>query len=287
MICEGTNKAPPIYVQFNEQGEYERLNVTRDEKGQLRGGYVAVAREHIDGICADGQAMSASPRPTVALAKRGNDRAKGYVEPQSSVPASFTIATYYAVIFGNFWVPALLPSGHHAHLGSYNLTANNFANATTLTHFVNSYLTASDNFVNYFHGKGHIFGPNIAGSGSAQGLTCNPTSVVSETWLVPSSIPNIVWHAGSGNNTCSPAFFAHATPYKIFAGANDSQENTFWLYNNGETEPFFKAATVNSYESTYIAGQAGVAFLVANVYPLPVSEYWTINFTNVNVWTQP
>ena len=225
-----------------------------------------------------------SPKPTVASPKRGNDRAKGYVEPQSSVPSYFTIATYYSVIFGNFWVPNALPSGHHAHLGSYNLTANNFVNATTLTHFVNSYLTASDNFVSYHHGKGHIFGPNIAGSGSAGGLTCYPTSVVSETWLTPT---NAVWNAASATNTCSPAFFAHATPYKIFAGANDSQENTFWLYNNGETEPFFKAPTVNSYEPAYIAGQAGVAFLVVNIYPLPVSEYWSINFTNVNVWTQP
>ena len=192
VICEGTNKAPPIYVQYNDRGEYERFNVTRDDKGQMRGSYVAVAQEHIDGICADGQAMSASPKPTANSLKRGNDRAKGYVTPQSSVPGSFTIATYYSTIFGNFWVPATLPSGHHAHLGSYNLTANNFVNASTLTHFVNSYLTASDNFVSYHHGKGHIFGPNIAGSGSSSGVTCSATSVVSETWLYPSSTPNRV-----------------------------------------------------------------------------------------------
>lgn len=121
VLCEGTNKLPPIYVAYIANGAFERLNVIRDDKsGQLRGGYVPVEQAQINSICAKGQAVSAAPKPLTA----DGDQAKVWTE--YSLPSSFTIATYYGLIFGNFWVPGYMPSSHEAHLASYDLYGNYF-----------------------------------------------------------------------------------------------------------------------------------------------------------------
>ena len=283
VVCDGSNKLPPIYLSYTATGDYERLDVTRGERGQLTGKYVQVEQAHIASICVDGQAISAMPKPSGSQTKRGTDRQKT-VPTNPSVPNSFTIAAYYSYVFGNFWVPATLPTGHHTHLSQYDITANYF-DAATISHFANSLLTATDNFETYHSGKGHIFGPNIAGSGSSGGLTCYPQSVVSETWQA--FVPAIVWNSSTATNTCSPSFFNSGQTYRVLAGANDSQQSTFWLYDVGAPSPYFVAPTVTSTNAAFIAGQAGIAFLVASTSPLPVDQYWTRGFQNVSVWTQP
>lgn len=230
--------------------------------------------------------MSSMPKPAVTISKRGDQLKSIYAD--TSVPSSFTISTYYGYIFGNFWVPAALPSGHHAHLAQYDVTSFYFASGTYQNHFVNSLLTASDNFDTWHSGKGVIFGPGIAGGGPI----CSSQSAVTETWSSRSyqmpKVNPIVWNAAQATNSCSPDFFYDNQTYRIFAGANDLQESTYWLYMNGSASPFFMAPTVNSYTSEFATGAAGVSFLVVSIQPtLPVSEYWRLEFKNVSSWTQP
>lgn len=283
-MCTGSNKLAPIYVNYTQTGGYERLDITRDERGQIKGKYLPVEQAQITGICADGQAISAMPKPSTSEVTLAAGRQKGGVPPASSVPTSFTIATYYSYVFGNLWVPASLPAGHHAHLAQYDIRATYFETAT-VSHFVNSFLTASDNFETYHSGKGHIFGPYIAGTGTSGGVTCYPQSVVTETWQA--YLGGIVWNAQADTNTCSPSFFNSGQTYRILAGANDSQQSTFWLYDEGAPYPYFIAPTVLSPGPAFIGGQAGTAFFVASTSALPANQYWTLGFQNVTVWTQP
>ncbi|HPG61688.1 MAG TPA: hypothetical protein PK586_06755 [Casimicrobium sp.] len=286
VLCDGTNKLPPIYVAYSSNGAFERLNIVRDEKtGQLRGGYVPVAQEHIDGICAKGQAISAAPKP---LSAEG-ERAKVYAS--YTLPSSFTIATYYGIILGNFWVPGNMPSGHEAHLAQFDVVANYFSSATGGSHFVNSMLTYANWSANEHTGMGMIFGPGIAGSGTAQGVTCLPRSAVTETWhSYGGYLGNKVWNATNAishpwdPNTCSPNFFQTSVKYTILNGANVLQQSTYWLYDYGYTTPFFQAPIVSGPLPNFQSGYAGITFLVAG-YPAS-SEYWTLAFTNVSQWTQ-
>lgn len=299
MLCDGTNKLPPIYVAYTRDGAFERLNIVRDEKtGQLRGGYVPVAQEHIDGICAKGQAISAAPKP---LSAEG-EGTKVYTS--YTLPSSFTIATYYGIILGNFWVPGNMPSGHEAHLAQFDMVANYFGNATRGVHFANSLLTQA-NWTTNHTGKGMIFGRHangvhgIAGTGttwspvSQSYITCDQRSAVVETWHTnpnasPPSLGNYVWNASMNPNTCSPDFYYDNQKYTVLNGANIYQESTYWLYNYGSSTPFFMADTVSSWHYAFQSGYAGIAFLVAShpSYPLPTSEYWSLSFTNVVQWTQ-
>lgn len=282
VLCDGTNKLPPIYVAYTRDGAFERLNIVRDEKtGQLRGGYVPVAQEHIDGICAKGQAISAAPKP---LSAEG-EGTKVYTS--YTLPSSFTLATYYGVIFGNFWVPGVMPSGHAAHLATYDVLAYRFSNATGGSHFVNSLLTFADWGAGQHSGKGLIFG-DIVEPGISGGVTCYEQSVVTETW----HDGNYVWDGKNPSapapNTCSPNFYYTGQNYSVLNGANVYQESTYWLFNGGAGSPFFQAPIVYSPHPGFRAGYAGITFLVASAVPtLPFGEYWTLSFTNVFHWTQP
>lgn len=282
MLCEGTNKLPPIYVAYIANGAFERLNVIRDDKsGQLRGGYVPVEQAEINGICAKGQAVSAAPKPLTA----DGDQAKVWTE--YSLPSSFTIATYYGLIFGNFWVPGYMPSSHEAHLASYDLYGNYFRNSTGGAHFANSMLTQA-NWTTNHTGMGVIFGGGMAGSGSSGGATCTPFSAVTESWHTVSSPFNIIWRVGYSPNTCSPDFYADNQTFTVLSGANVLQRSTFYLYNYGSSTPFFQAPIVDSTGWPFQPGYAGIAFLVATATgTLPTSEYWTLSFTNASHWTQP
>ncbi len=284
VLCEGTNTLPPVYVAYIADGPFERLNVVRDEKsGQLRGRYVPVEQPEIDGICAKGQAVSAAPKPRTA----DGDQAKVWTE--YSLPSSFTIATYYGIIFGNFWVPGDMPSGHEAHLASYNLYGNYFRISTGGAHFVNSMLTQA-NWTSNHTGMGMIFGGDVAGVGSSGGATCTPFSAVTESWhtLTASSPFSITWRFGQSSNTCSPDFYVDNQTFTVLSGANVQQRSTFYLYNYGSSTPFFQAPIADSTGNAFQPGYAGIAFLVATgVTSLPTSEYWTLSFTNVTQWTQP
>jgi len=282
VLCDGTNKLPPIYVAYTRDGAFERFNIVRDEKtGQLRGGYVPVAQEHIDSICAKGQAISAAPKP---LSAEG-EGTKVYTS--YTLPSSFTIATYYGVIFGNFWVPGVMPSGHAAHLASYDFQGYNFRNSTGGSHFVNSMITQA-NWTTNHTGMGMIFGGGMAGTGTSGGLTCYPFSAVTESWHSITSPSNIVWRAGYTPNTCSPDFYADNVAFSVLSGANILQRSTFHLFYYGNPTAIHEAPVVDSAGWPFQPGYAGVAFLVATaVTSLPVSEYWTLSFTNVYHWTQP
>ena len=284
-----TEPVGPIYLSRNlVTGEFERLDVTVADSrtpGKPERKYQAtravVPPSLYQEVCAFGYSVAILPDLAKSKAFVRGDRAKGYVPSIGSVPSSFSIAIYYGIVLGNFWVPASMPSAHGAHLVDFSVQQVNFINANSGTHFVQVQTAVSDrNFTSDFDGKGFYFGLDATYCGSSSPVYTS----VAETWTINSAAGNVVvWDQTKSPNTC--AAMPTSVPVRFLAGANRSQQSQYWRYDNGAPTPTFQSGVVNSYDPYFRAGGAGTAFLVAGFGSYP-GEYWALYFQNVASWTQ-
>jgi len=281
----------PIYVERNAvTGAIEALQLTpfwskpgTDSTVNYSGKRQIVAPEQYNGLCALGHSVAVLPRPVDGTKSQSFLKA---IPASTSVPSSFSIAIYYGIVLGNFWVPATMPESHNAHLVDFTVNTNNFQYASSGTHFVNTQMTVSDsNFASDFDAKGLYFGLD----GTFCGSSTSPVfTSVAETWTIqttPQTYTNVqVWDGTPSPDTC--AAMSYGQSYRFFAGANRSQKSVYWRYFAGAATPHYVSPEVNSYDPKFRNGGAGVGFLVAapSTYP---GEYWYLSFTNVASWTQP
>lgn len=234
-------------------------------------------------LCARGYSVALLPDSNKldSLASTATDRPKGAVAPQSSVPSSFSIAMYYGIVFGNFWVPGTMPATHNAHLVDFTVQQVNFINANSGTHFVQVHTAVSDtNFASDFDGKGFYVGLDATFCGASSPIYTS----VAETWTINAATTNVVvWDQTHSPNTC--AAMPTTVPVRFLAGANRWQQSQYWRYDNGASSPTFQSGVVNSYDPYFRSGGAGTAFFVATFGSYP-GEYWALYFQNASSWTQ-
>ncbi len=293
------------------------MDVTLSQEGRFAIAHIEVTPDELAAECKNGTSIA------VLAAELSGPKTQGFkaIIPQSALPTSFTIMTSTTIackqgqtpqcrraVWGNFWVPGSMPAAHNAHIVQYDVVQSNFAAATLSTHFVNTLLTVSNsNFTSDFQGKGMIIGV----SGDCGG---NYSSLV-ETWQIgniagapPVANEQVNWGQFTAPNTCYS--LSSVSSYRFLVGANRSQASQYWIYPNGSPTPTMlpTVAQVNNYfwsaqawgtpaNSAYTdlysgysysgLGAAGVAFFVSTPGPIPVSEVWSLSFTNASSVTQP
>jgi hypothetical protein len=276
----------PILLQRNElTREVERLEVVSVASkesigGGIRAKQVPVTEEQYLGLCERGYAVGVLPAPTpIEKSARGR---KAAIYSNSQLPTSFSIAIYYGLVFGNFWVPGYMPWYYEAHLVDFTVQPVNFHNATLGTHFVSTQMTTSNsNFASDFDAKGFIFGRDTTFCGSYYYPIFGS---VAETWVnLPNGYSNVVvWDGTPAPDTC--AGMSANTSYRFFAGANRQQQSVYWRYTPGASTPHYQSPVVSSYDPNFRLGGSGVGFLV--VAPEGTQDYWALYFSNVSSWVQ-
>lgn len=148
-----------------------------------------------------GYSVAVLPNSELTNGKKAVSGAKSGVYQQATVPGSFSIATYYGVVFGNFWVLGAMPVSHGAHLVDFTVDQVNFVNANSGTHFVQVHTSVSDSdFASDFDGKGFYFGLDATFCGASTPVY----TLVSETRTINRAATNVVvWHQTKSPNTCA------------------------------------------------------------------------------------
>ncbi len=274
----------PVYLSRNSvSGDVERfdivMNPTQERSPALQkysARRVPVPAEQYRGLCDFGYSVAILPIPERASEKRGADHAKSGIYQQANLPGSFSIAMYYGVVFGNFWVPSTIQVSHTAHLVDFTVDQVNFVAANSGTHFAQVQTAVSNSdFASDFDGKGFMIGLDATYCGASTPVYTS----AAETWTINSAATNVVvWDQTKSPNMC--AAMPTSIPVRFFAGANRAQKSQYWRYDNGASSPTFQSGIVDSYEEWFRQGGAGTAFLVATFGSYP-GEYWALYFTNV------
>ena len=174
-ICTGDKNIPPIYLyQANDRSLFTFDVITPRVDGyatSIASAHAnsyeiqkrAVAAGEARKLCELGFSVSVldidldAPRSS---AKRHPDTRK--FEPISHLEPAFTIGTTYLegygqYSYGNFWVPASMPSGHYNQWSAFDVVANGFETATAGTHFVHSVMwDTTYPTISWNNGKGVI-----------------------------------------------------------------------------------------------------------------------------------
>ena len=270
-----------LLLRTDVPNEFQRLEIPVGEKNGSFGKYVTVSPDEIRNLCSANFTIATIPKaqPTQVV-KLGNGQ-KTTISPVSSLPSTFSIVYVAGTIYGNFWVPANLPSGDTYQVADFTVAQYNFAASGANTHFVNSVLTLSNtNFDADFDGKGMILGAYD---------DCGPTySSIVETWAIQNS-PGCGF---PGASTCNAIVWApescsewsQAEPKRYLVGANIWQQSVYWRYTPGDSSPEFVSPGIDSYTPAFRGGGAGVAFLVAAA---PTSAYWYLDFSDVTSYSGP
>ena len=296
-ICTGDKKIPPIYLyQANDESLFTldvitpRLDGYATSIASAHSNRYEIKKRAVDAgetrkLCELGFSVSVLdidldvPRNS---AKRSPDNRK--FEPVSHLEPAFTIGTAYIPgygqhSYGNFWVPASMPSGHYNQWSAFDVVATSFETATPGTHFIHSVMwDTTYPTVSWNNGKGVIAAPyaNACTSGFA------PTAVM-ESWSPAPSTkvwgPVPGWGATPLQDSCSFQFY-DGVSYGFVTGANNvSQWQSYSQYYSGSSSPFYSQA-LNTYQSSFLTTAAGVAFFVGGP-PPSTGQSWSLSFTGV------
>jgi|GEM_PF-4504970 len=280
-VVEAAKGAPVLVMRSAGTTDLFRLEATPETLSADAHGFrgarrVRVQMGDIQRVCAAGYDVSAID---IYASSQAGDAQKGYVQPITSLPSSFTITGLWGEVWGNFWVPQALPSGHTYQVADFKVTPYNFASSGTFAHLVVPVLTTSNsNFQSDFDGKGAIFYGN---SGAC--------SAVVEAW----AIQNWSETTGCGTGpTCQAVVYSpdscsswdSSQPRRFLVGANVWQSVTYWSCPASGACPGFVSPAMNTWMSGYRAGGAGVGFLVAMAYS---SSVWSLTFSDVVAYTGP
>lgn len=305
VVCDGGGtKMPPVYLMQSKNGQLLRMEVKQLPTGPYQSSRAAIPPGLVEKMCADRIPVSTMPLPEDVAAAEGVK-----IGVSSCVPSSFSIVGYtfigYSAVFGNFWVPGVMPSSDNAHLTSFDLDASGFSNATNGAHFVHM-LTASSNsdIDSDYNGKGMILGPYGYWCGGSPAYS-GAYGSVSETFFYPviGAGPGTSGWYGNPNRSrvwagYNPSIDSFGTtdaphhtcvqqptsgPVSFLVGANRWQQSVYYTRISPYL-PWTQTPVVDSYTPYYAMGYAGVTFFVAAG---GAPGNWTLSFTNVSSWTQP
>jgi hypothetical protein len=282
--------APVIFNRVGSSMKATRLEARLDERNTVVGlRSVDVSADEMQRICDDGypvEILELNP-----LSKQIPTRKS--LPPLQVLPSSFTIyrPSRFGIPgpqYGDFWVPANMPSGHTYQITQFMVTPSNFAASGTDSHLVVSTLTVSNsNFSDDFDGKGAIFYPN-------QNVYCGSNRTMLQSWAMQGysggQCPGCVSVVFNGNapspwntqpNSCGS--WNAVTPKRFLVGANIWQDSVYWRCVPNGTCPEFASPTVNSYTPQFRSGGAGIAFFVAAT----SNAGWSLAFDSVISYTGP
>lgn len=301
-ICTGDKQIPPIYLMVSTDDSLftvDAVSLARTTSAQSpnkssidaieiqrRSVDIAEARE----LCRLGYSVSTLDFIKIGAADTQKRRDEGRkFSPIGSLPSSFTIgATYISgygtYSYGNFWVPASMPSGHSNQWSAYDVVTSNFATADPGTHLVHSIMWDTT-----YPSSGWNNGKGVIAAHYAN--ACNPggygPTAVMESWSPAPSTevwgPVSGWGATPLQNTCSFQF-SDGVSYGFLTGAdNTTQWQSYSQYYSGSSSPFY-SSSLNTYQSSFLTSVAGVAFLVAGP-PVSPGVSWSLSFTGVSSGT--
>lgn len=290
---------PILLVRDDATGEVQRLDVPMLAKAvngktqEPRRTYVAVTPDETKKLCDANFSVATIRKPLLTAESEKRDLRKTVVSPVSSLPSTFSIVHWYGTTYGNFWVPASLPSGHSYQVADFTVAPYNFTSAGYGAHLVVPVLTVSNsNFDHDFDGKGAIFGESSLGCGS-------PWVSVLESWAIqgysdvsgcanPALCQAVVFNGSAPApwntqpNSCSA--WPVTQSYRYLVGANIAQQSVYQRFAPSASSPEYISPVVDSTTPLFRSGGAGVGFLaVAPAY----SGYWSLNFSGVNSYTGP
>lgn len=171
-VCEakvpgsgGETKSPIIVNRLKTDGPMVRLEGVVESSDPQKSGGLRGARtvevtvpEALD-LCRQGFPVDVLDLSRVPRATDGGQ--KTVVQPVANLPSDFTITRIWNLwqgwaTYGNFWVPAALPSGHTYQVVDFTVTpSTNYQNSGSKSHLAVSVLTVSDSNLNSdFDGKG-------------------------------------------------------------------------------------------------------------------------------------
>lgn len=283
-VVEAAKGAPVLVMRSAGTTDLFRLEATPDTlntgakvfRGARR---VRVEMGEIQKVCAAGYDVGVIDIPPPS---RGGELQKGYVEPVTSLPSSFTIVGLWNQVWGNFWVPQTLPAGHTYQVVDFQVTPYQYANSGPFSHLTVSVLTTSNsNFQSDFDGKGVAIGGGWTG--------CSEQSVGIEAWAIQN------WSESNGcvpGPTCQAIVYApdsclswdNAQPRRFLVGANIWQSTVYWSCPATGPCPGIVSPAVDTYMSGFRSGGAGVAFVhvLGNTGTL-----WSLSFNGVQAYTGP
>jgi hypothetical protein len=276
LLC-GDEKQVPVYVFTPNSGDgLVRLNAVSDEKRMYRFSLEKVSQEEVSELCELGHSVASTPLPQ-PLPQAGVEAQKA-IGANSSIPSSFTIVgTYYGSVFGNFWVPALIPRGQSTQWSAFDVLQTNFEAPYNDSHLVHSLLTySSDNIASSFSGKGIILGQ--FGSGFACGTVGGTYTSAAE-----------IWGDGYGGNVLSPSTCAQnmvtGVSYGFTTAANMAQQMTYSKYISGASSPIFSTPVFSAVGPGFVTGYSGVTFFVSTNGRVPANGGWSLQFSGVSSGT--
>ena len=286
---------PPIFFnRFPGDSRLMRFEGRADKDNRLVGvKRVAVSDEEVKGLCEQGFPVAAL---NIGSAKAAN-RSKTIVEPLSALKTAFTIKStnFYGYlpwkIYGNFWVPGSMPTGHTYQVVDFTVTPNNYENSGPYSHFAVGTLVVSDsNFDHDSDGKrAAIFG----GSGNCG--SANKTAL--QSWAIqnhPHSHPpssSCGSYLGCSNPVFDGVIASPSTcrawdaivPKRFWVGANTWQGSVHWRCQPGGTCPEFTSPSIDSTTPYFRSGGAGVMF----VHVLSADVEWALSFSNALSYSAP
>ncbi|TAG50173.1 MAG: hypothetical protein EAZ30_00235 [Betaproteobacteria bacterium] len=286
-LCAKDSLKPPTFVDKNDEGRLERLDVTITKEGEHVAAFLPLDDEQIRLVCEQRIHLRWLEKPRAPTQSEGKS---AYVPPQSTTPSSFNIQRLqfpgYNVVLGNLWVPGNMPAAHNAHMSQFRVSNSGFdLDHGNIKHFVHMLTASSDNFVSRYHGKEMIFGPCyicFAPDGALQ------YAATLETWLFAPPTPTDVrvWHGWpTATSPATGAVISKTAATDFFVGANRSQDSVYW-HKAATSSAWITTPAVNSSNPSFSQGKAGATYFVAHTPNAGVGN-WTLTFTNVSQWTQP
>lgn len=278
-VVEAAKGAPVLVMRSAGTTDLFRLEaiadtLSADPRGFAGARRVRVEMDDIQRVCAAGYDVSVID---ISPPRRRGDEQKGYVQPATLLPSSFTIVGLWGEVWGNLWAPQSLPLGHTYQVADFKVTPYNYAASGAFAHLVVPVLTTSNSdFQSDFDGKGAIFFGN---SGAC--------SAVIEAWAIQN------WSEATGcgtGPTCQAVVYSpdscsswdSSQPRRFLVGANVWQSVTYWSCPTTGACPAFASPTIDTWMSGYRIGGAGVGFFVAMA---SSSTVWSLSPSDVVAYT--
>lgn len=292
---------PPIYFnRFTRDGPLMRLEGRTDKDNRMMGAKrVAVSDDEVKQLCDQGFPIAVLDVAEIVKTAKSADRPKTVVEPVAALPPVFSIyrpiptnTLFPWKTYGNFWVPAVMPSGHTFQVVDFTVTPSNYQSSGSFSHFGVGALVVSDsNFDHDFDGKGAaVFG------GGPLGGVCNSTDRTAlQSWAIQNYNDGADPPCGAYPGCSNPVFDGVAAqpatcgewdaiaPKRFLVGANIWQGSVYWRCQPGGSCPEFVSPSIDSTTPYFRTGGAGVFF----VHVRSVDVEWNLSFTNVSSYTSP